>query len=300
MGAMIGDDFVIVSGFAKSWLNTTKKVYSFNTKNSTAMWMEQDEVPVPIGFSHSAFAVNGNTLYICGGYVGPTPGPDTNACLKYSHKKPRATQWEHLPSLPEGRGGGGLWYMNYTNSLQYTTGATRPNGTATDHNTTWELSLNNMTKGWMRRADLPYRGNHVSHVTVHYNGTYRHFVAGGQERQNENYANRPDHYEYDNMKKTWIQRASMPYGRGHASASTFAYGCGYIMAGGAINNKSHTADISYYGIDTNTWTSIGNLTMALNTPVCDIVRFANGTDYIYCQTGPISAEFSWRRQISFL
>jgi N-acetylneuraminic acid mutarotase len=295
---MIGDDFVLVSGFTKSWTNVTKKVYALNVKDASATWREMDDVPVPVGFSHAAATIVDNTMYICGGYIGGTPGPQTDICLKYSHTNPLTEQWSYLPSLPEGRGGGGMCFMNSTNSLLFTTGAIRPNGRATDQNTTWELDLSNTMNGWVRRADIPYTGNHVSHVTATYEGKKRHYILGGQKGSNEPYGNKADNFEWDNMNKIWIRRANMTIPRGHASSSTVPYGCGFIMAGGAINNDTQTSDVSYYGIDTDTWISIGNLTQPINTPVCDIARFSPGLDYLYCQSGGISSKFSWRIRIS--
>ena len=90
----------------------------------------------------------------------------------------------------------------------------------------------------------------------------------------------------------------MLFARGHTSSSTVGYGCGFLLAGGALNGHLKTPDISYYGIDTNSWTSIGNLTRDdVNTPVCDIARFPGDNDWLYCITGPISLDFAWRIRI---
>jgi N-acetylneuraminic acid mutarotase len=300
LGTIIGDDFVIVSGFSRSFGEVTKQVFAYNTKDPSAKWREMDEVPVPIGFSHAAFGVDGNIMYICGGYVGGTPGPHTDVCLKYTHNNPSKEQWSFLPPLPEGgRGGGGMVYMKITNSLLYATGATRPvNGPTIDRTDAWELRLDNLSAGWQSQPDIPYKGNHVSHVTAMFEGKQRHYFMGGQEEGDEYNSNFADNFEWDNTSKVWIKRADMLFPRGHASTSAFAYGCGFLIAGGAINDSKRTADISYYGIDTDSWTKVGDLTQTINTPACDIVRFDNGTDYIYCQTGPVSGSFSWRIQIS--
>jgi hypothetical protein len=276
----------------------TKKVYALKATDPLAKWREMDDVPVTEGFSHTAAAIAGDIMYLCGGFVGGTAEIHTDVCLKYTHTNPPTQQWSFLPSLPEGRGGSGMFFMDSTNSLLYTTGATRTNGTVTDYNTTWELNLGNAKPGWEIRPELPYKANHVSHVTATFEGRQRHFVLGGQAKSNEGFGNKADNFEWDNINRNWVQRASIPLARGHSSSSTVPYGCGFIMAGGAINNKTQTSDVSYYGIDTDTWTSIGNLTQPINTPVCDIVRFPNGTDYFYCQTGSIVGKFSWRIKIS--
>ena len=108
------------------------------------------------------------------------------------------------------------------------------------------------------------------------------FGTGGQCAQNEKTGNQPDNVELDYDKKVWIRRANITNARGHASSSTVPYGCGFIMAGGAMNNGNHTSDISYYNIETNSWTKIGDLVYEINTP---IVRLE---ERFYCQTGGIS------------
>jgi N-acetylneuraminic acid mutarotase len=299
LGAMIGKDFVVVSGYAKRWNETTKKVYAFDTTMPKAKWREMDEVPTAEGFSHAAFAVDGDIMYVCGGYVGATPGPHTDTCLRYNHSSPPTTQWTYMPPLPEGRGGGGMILVNNTKTLMYATGATRVDGAAYDHRDVWGLNLNNLTSGWKKFPDIPYEGNHVSHVTASFKGQQRHFIMGGQLKQNEKFTNQAHNFEWNSTSMSWTRRASLPVGRGHASSSTFPYGCGLIIAGGAINNNTKTKDVSFYSIETDSWTKIGDLVIEMNTPVCDIVRFSsNSTDYIYCQTGGISTKFSWRIQIS--
>jgi hypothetical protein len=189
-------------------------------------------------------------------------------------------------------------YMRITNSLLFATGATRPNGIATDHDDVWELQLDNIDAGWQTLPNIPYKGNHISHVTASYQGRDRHYMLGGQVGQNEISGNLDDVVEWDNIERKWIRRQSLPFKRGHASTSTFAYSCGFLVAGGAMNGgDQHTADISYYNIANDTWTSIGNLPRALNTPACDIVKLPDG-DWIYCQSGPIVGRFSWRIRIS--
>lgn len=88
----------------------------------------------------------------------------------------------------------------------------------------------------------------------------------------------------------------MPMARGHASSSTLAYGCGFIIIGGALNGGVMTADISYYDIDTDTWTKIGDLPKEKNTPVCVIYPDWNGgDDWLHCES---PKTFSARIQIT--
>jgi Kelch motif len=258
-----------------------------------------DDVPTPTGFTHSAYVIVGNTLYTCGGYIGGNPGHESDVCLKYDHTAMKGQQWSSLPSLPSGRAGGAMLYIKTTNTLLVATGATRSDPLdiwhSTDYNTVWELSLTDTSTGWVQKADIPHKGNHVAYTTVNHLGTDRHYVFGGQLHEDEAYGNQKELYEYDGVQ--WIRRADMPYGRGHTSSSTFPVGsCGFITAGGAINGKMKTSDIHYYSIVTDTWTKIGNLPAKINTPICDLVDLEDGK-YIYCQTGFIRPRFSFRRKI---
>jgi N-acetylneuraminic acid mutarotase len=275
----------------------TTKVYAYNVRDPNAKWQMMDDVPV-LGFHHAAYAVDGLVMYICGAYVGGIDNiTDSPICLKYSHTAPAGQQWTRLPDMPGHRGGGGMNLIFETNSLLYATGATRTGWATTDYNTTFELSLDNLSAGWSVRSAIPYKANHVSHVTAYYQGQPHYFVGGGQIKQEEADGNQHDLVEWIPTTATWKRRANMTFSRGHSSASTIAYGCGFLMIGGAINGGNQTTDISYYGIDTDSWISIGDLPDKINTPVCDIVRNLTDSDWVYCQTGWYWGEFSWRRKI---
>jgi N-acetylneuraminic acid mutarotase len=297
MGAMVGDDFVIVSGFTRSWNSVTTKVYAYNVRDANAKWREMDDVPVP-GFHHAAYAVDGLVMYICGAYVGGIENiSDSPICLKYSHTAPIGQQWTRLLDMPSNRGGGGMNLIFETNSLVYATGASRKGNHVTDFDTTFELSLNNLSAGWSIRSAIPYKANHVSHVTAYYQGKPHYFVGGGQLEENESDGNQADLMEWDPATAKWIRRSNMHLARGHASSSTAAYGCGFIVIGGATNGGK-TDDISYYAIDSDSWESIGKLPNDINTPVCDIVLNLAGSDWVYCQSGYYWGSFAWRRQIT--
>jgi hypothetical protein len=105
-----------------------------------------------------------------------------------------------------------------------------------------------------------------------------HYQLFFEVSENEVTGNLGHHYEFIPSTETWIQRASMPIPRGHAASSTRAIGCGYIIAGGTINNpvigstqRIRTSDVSYYDIYSDVWTmSIGTLPAIGATPIVDI------------------------------
>jgi hypothetical protein len=128
-------------------------------------------------------------------------------------------------------------------------------------------------------------------------------VPPGQIGQNESQANLDSVYEYDLSNDMWMRRMSMPFGRGHTGTSSIPFGCGFIVAGGAVNSltrtKLTTNDISYYSTYTDTWVSIGTLPKAVKTPVCGIVKnpLPSLSKYLYCTTGYSSQ--TYRREIKF-
>ena len=266
----IGNDLISTGGFFNRFKNVTTATFARDISSPNMPWRRMDDMPVAVGITHGATVVIGMKMYMCGGYSGPPPGPHVADCLIYDHSKaPGTGQWSTFTSLPNGgTAGGGMIYDNARNALYYVGGAQRPSpGSrfAIDLNNTWKFSFDNPGAGWVATAPIPYVANHQSFVTVDFQGEERHFFAGGQEGENESKGNVADVFEFKAATETWIRRSTMPYGRGHAATSTRAYGCGFFMAGGAINSVTtgnqlnRTSDIHYYHIPSDNWTLIGNL-----------------------------------------
>jgi Kelch motif len=256
-----------------------------------------DDFPLAEGVTHAAFAIHEDKMFVCGGYRGGHPGPAVADCFVYDHSiapgggggtttTTNPQQWARLPSLPQPRAGGGMTYDRRYEILVFAGGATRPVPgvvDAVDHDTTWMLAPGTPEYGWQKQAAMPFRGNHLSFVTaVDQNGNERHLYGGGQISEEENDGNLDELYEYEPLSDTWTARHTMPFARGHSS-STLPYGCGFLLAGGAINGngtRTKTNDISYYDIATDSWTHIGIMYMEIKTPICGI-----RDDYIYCTSG---------------
>lgn len=211
-------------------------------------------------------------------------GPHISTCLVYDHSKGKGKQWEFFPDLPEGRAGGGMVYDPIRNALIFAGGAERPkagNANAVDYKHAWMYEFD--SPGWKTLPDIPFLSNHMSYAsTKDASGKVRHYFVGGQIGENEYTGNIDVNYEWDAIGEKWIKRADMPFTRGHASSSTNAVPCGYIIAAGSTNEFGKTKDISYYDIASDSWTKIGELPNAINTPVCGI-DFARGM--YYCETG---------------
>ena len=58
-GAMIGNSFVIISGFSMGYGKATAKNYALAVMNPNAKWHNMDDLPVKQGITHGAFVVIG-------------------------------------------------------------------------------------------------------------------------------------------------------------------------------------------------------------------------------------------------
>ena len=123
-------------------------------------------------------------------------------------------------------------YIQEANSLLVAGGATRDGWSLVDYGTAWLLDLDNISSGWVATTDLPLISNHMSFTSaLDGNGNWHYYFMGGQTLEMEGTTESDELYEYVHPGQ-WIGRATMPITRGHASASTRKYGCGFIIAGG--------------------------------------------------------------------
>lgn len=297
-GTMIGNDFIITSGFKGGYTAATAETYALDMFTPNSRWRRMDNMPFPLGLTHLGVAVKGKKAYFCGGYVAGSLGVHNGSCFQYDHSiAPGMRQWTNISSLPDGgRAGGGMIYDSTIDALIYSAGSHRPKqhvALAIDYQNTWMYSLRNPEAGWVPKADIPFKGNHMNFVTAHdETGKERHYFFGGQHGDNEETGNTDEMFEYNAVTDVWTKRQSIPYPLGHAAATVRPIGCGFIVAGGRLNHGLSKA-ITYYDIPTNTWTKIGDLTQEIHTNVCVI---ANG--FLRCETGWATGTFSWKRSIT--
>ena len=305
---MIGNDFVIAGGYLESVKNATCRTYALDTTDPNASWRRMDDCQIDLGVTHAATVVVGTKLYLLGGYLGANIGADGIGqeiadVLVYDHSALPGNQWSRLPNLPAGRAGGGVFYDSTANALLYGAGAIRPNSGqryAVDQPETWVYSFGNPSDGWVRKADVIFKANHMQYVTAKdANGNERHYFVGGQVGQDEANGNLNDLAEYNFLQDTWTRRTNMTVPRSHATASTRAYGCGFLIISGTTNGQVRTRDISFYNPTDDTWTYIGDLPNGLNAPVCVITEI-DGSDWVMCETGWTNNNYSRRRRIALV
>jgi hypothetical protein len=196
-----------------------------------------------------------------------------------------------------------MWYDSSSKSVIVAAGASRPDPAnrihTIDHKDVWQIFPANTAAGWTKKSTpFPYYTNHIGRVTVDIPGVgEKHFALGGQSGELERWENHDELYELNMSNFTWTPRKFMPFARGHISESTLNWkSCGIIVIAGAVNESYiptfRTNDIAYYDIAKNTWTSIGNYTDAVATPICTI----HG-GYLYCQSGYVWKHLTQRIKI---
>jgi Kelch motif len=136
-GIINGNDILLFGGYENSWGTITNQVYAYDLSNSSsATWRSMDPMPISGGgITHSAYAITGHTMWVCGGYLTNPQHLPTSQCWFYTHTNHPGAQWSTpLPNLPQGNAGGALLYHEQRNTLLYTSGTERHN--TGDPNTT--------------------------------------------------------------------------------------------------------------------------------------------------------------------
>jgi N-acetylneuraminic acid mutarotase len=287
MAQIIGNDFVSFGGFINGAANTTNHTYARDITIANSPWRRMDDMPLAISVTHAPTVRIGSKVYMCGGYLGGHPGPHAAFCLVYDHTIPAGAgqQWTRFADLPNnGYAGSGMIYDTARNTLYFAGGGQRlepGNPHPVDSNRTFKYSLQNPSAGWVETTPIPYAANHISSVTQTYLGQERHYFVGGQKGENEAKQNLADMYEFIASSESWVKRTFMPFGRGHATASTRPIGCGFVVAGGSINGatsiRNRTKSVIYYDIPSDRWTEVGELSQPRVTALVDI--HSNG--YMY-------------------
>ena len=318
-GGVIGNKELIVTGGFLNFTTVNRKTFVLDLPSNplrfgNVTWQRMDDYPYTLGITHAAETFVGNLMYICGGYFG-YPGPVQSDCFVFNRSAAPNEQYTRLPNLPAPRAGAGLTYDAVHNAL-ILAGGTRRNVTLDkitifDTNSTFVLYLNDTAAGWKIGSPKPYGGNHISFVTFNVTCSHetpmpRHYFFGGQIGQNESKGNLNQVYEYMLGNDTWVPRKFMPYGRGHVGTSAMAFGCGFVIAGGAINVNTTsnglltTDDLSYYNSYNDSWISIGKLYIKIKTPVCGIANMPTPVSkhYMYCTTG--YRLYTFRREIKLV
>ncbi|WP_415831328.1 kelch repeat-containing protein, partial [Deinococcus frigens] len=103
-GAAVNGELYVFGGFDRNVNDkptATRAASAYNP--ATDRWRKLRDIPDFV--THAGVAVDGQNIYLAGGFLGNHPGPQTNHVWKYSVA---TDTWAAMPPLPQARGGGGL------------------------------------------------------------------------------------------------------------------------------------------------------------------------------------------------
>ncbi|UQN09750.1 NPCBM/NEW2 domain-containing protein [Deinococcus sp. QL22] len=260
-GAAVNGKLYIFGGFDSN-LQTNSRVQAYDPATNT--WSSARYIPEPI--THGAVAVDGQTIYVAGGFVGNHPGPQTAHVWKYDVS---TDTWSAGPNLPGARGGGALVRLGRT--LHFFGGTERDvtNGDLyrRDSPEHWVLQLDGGT-AWTAAAPLPNPRNHLAGAVL--NGKI--YALGGQHLGDEYGGNQSAVHMYDPATNTWTARASLPLAIGHINASTVVMNGRIVVISGVTQNSAEVSNISEYDPAANTWTALTPLPAPRQSPVADVIN----------------------------
>jgi len=264
--AVVGGKLFTFSGFFQATredrtLHATKQVHVYDP--SLDRWQRLSDMPIAV--THLNPAVDGQSIWFAGGFMGNNPGPAIRSVWKYDVV---SDSWTEGPSLPEARGGGGLVQVSRT--LHYVGGhyAANQEAAAADH---WMLSLDSGTE-WVRRAPLPVPRGHFGIVALN----EKIYVLGGTLTHHPNFIDTDLVHVYDSKQDKWHAASSLPSARSHFEPGTFILDGRIYIVGGRDNqskrlSESEMADITVYDPTKDAWSELRSLPYPLRAPVAQVI-----------------------------
>lgn len=220
-GAVVGEKLYVAAGFSSRNLDVTKRLYAYDHRTDT--WERLADMP--IGNTHIVSAVDGDTIWYAGGYIGAHPGEAISDVYKYHVPSNR---WSEGPALPEKRAGGVL--VKLGRNLHYISGLSLDRNTNYDDH--WVLPLDG-PQTWSRRAPLPIARSHMSAAVL----DGRIYVIGGQLRHDSNRKDLDVVHGYDPQSDTWTEMPSLPFAVSHTELSTLVWNKQIYVFGGRSDSK---------------------------------------------------------------
>ena len=256
-GVVVDGKVFVLGGFTAPSLTASSRVDAYDPATDT--WTPKAPLPIPV--THEGFAVDGDTIWIVGGYSGNHPG--TVVADVYSYDTVNDS-WSPGPALPGPRGSGAAAILG--RQLHYFGGTLSDRDTnSPDH---WVLDLDNPT-AWTPLAPLPDARAHLSGVAL--GGLI--YAVGGQYRHDTNPEDLDLVHAYDPTTDTWTQKASLPTPRSHFEPGTFIQGDRIVAAGGRNNTAGAAtlADLVAYDPHADRWSTFGGLPQSLIAPTVQAI-----------------------------
>jgi N-acetylneuraminic acid mutarotase len=260
MGATVNGKLYTFGGYIDGSYRPTARVDVYNP--TTNQWTRLKDIPFP-GITHSGTAVDGNFVYLAGGYPGHVGGPQTFSTTNVWKYDTVNDSWTMIQPLPSGRGAGALCRLNRT--LYYVGGA---DSSRADRAEAFSLDLDNPSAKWVQLASMPAPRNHVGAVAL---GGYV-YVVGGQTGQDAATVWKSDVYRYNPATNSWTTMASLiNQPRSHTAAATLAYNGKIYILGGEGPGHLALSNVESYDPATNKWSSLSNLPAPRSSGIAEVI-----------------------------
>ncbi|HTU24329.1 MAG TPA: kelch repeat-containing protein [Pirellulales bacterium] len=256
--ALIDGKLFLFGGFTDD-LGASTELDVFDPASDS--WKRRKEMPT--GVTHLNPAVDGNHLWLAGGFKGRHPGPVTDEVWTYDIG---ADSWSAGPRLPEPRAGGGLAIVG--RKLHYFGGFKSDRDTdSADH---WSLALDG-GMAWEREVDLPHPRGHVAAAVL----DGKMYALGGTHGHDKTQIDQPFCDVFDPAQGGWRPIANLPDGQSHFESSTIVYrGC-ILLVGGRSNSPEPPRgvfdDLLLYDPQGDAWHLVGKLPEKVLAPSAEIV-----------------------------
>ena len=261
-GTVVLDGKLYVLGGYRMPTKACKRVDVFDPKDNS--WRQRADLPSAI--SHMNAVLDGRTVWFAGGFKDGYKGYAIAEVWNYDIDRDTYTA---APPLPEPRAGGGLAIIG--RHLHFMGGLKKDRDTdAADH---WVLDLDGLSTSkakWQNAAPMPEPRNQFSTVT--FGGKI--YVMGGMFHHDSGQDDQPRVDIYDPQTDSWRRGADLPAGHSHAEGSTFVQGNRIFILGGMgrIGKRRWIDDKILALSSDDKWKAIGDLPMALSSPVAAIIN----------------------------
>ncbi len=248
VGGVVNGKLYLLGGYLTNpSLTVLDRIDVYNPANNT--WRRIAE-PMPKPLSHTGTEIQGNNIYLAGGYVGKPGGGQIFATQDVWKYNVVTNKWSPLTPLPQARGGGGLELLN--GELHFFGGSDLKRQDTATH---WALDLSDPSPTWIEKAPLPNARNHLGDSTL--GGMI--YAIGGQKGQDAKSVTQTSVHRYNPVTNKWQAVAPLPLARGHISGATFVMDGRIIVAGGEPKHGDRTANVTAYDPMSNVWTELTSL-----------------------------------------
>lgn len=259
---VVDDKLFVIGGFGNNSLQASTRVDVYNPTSNVWETAATPRRALPFKASHIQGVVDGNNIWIAGGFKGDHPGPPTDKVWRYDTSN---DQWYSAPALPEPRSGG--IFNRVGRFLHYAGGTSYDRDTEyADH---WTLNLDNPSQGWKQAPDMPQARIHVASARV--NGLL--YAVGGQFKHDHDPIDLKLVHVFNPDTGVWTRKADIPVATSHAEPGTVVIDDNIVIVGGRQNQNGNgqTSDVRLYNTTSDTWKSLRSLPVPLIAPVAVVI-----------------------------